>query len=64
MSLSAFGILTGVSVPLFLSAMHASFLLVALWVLRGRVGHLLRAIPLAFFTCTTMICLMGWPRSR
>lgn len=56
----ASGIVTSVPGALFLSAMHVSFLLIALLVVGRRVGLLLRPIPSAFVTCMTTVAVMGW----
>ncbi len=60
MSLWAFGTVTSESGPLFVSGMHASFLLVGLAVGGRRISSLLKPIPVAFVTCMTTVALMGW----
>lgn len=64
LTLLAFGVVTTVSVALFISAVHASFILVGLWVARGRFGQVLRPIPITFFASHTTVCLMAWLGSR
>lgn len=63
MSLWAFGSATSDSGPLFVSAMHASFLVVGLVVVGRGISGLLRRprpIPVGFVTCMTTVVLMGW----
>lgn len=62
MALWAFGTGTGRSGPLFVSAMHASFLVVGLVVMGRGISGLLRRpkpIPIGFVTCMTTVVLMG-----
>jgi hypothetical protein len=61
MFLWAFGTMTSESGPLFVSAMHASFLVIGLTVVGRRLSGLLRRpIPVAFVTGMTTVGLMGW----
>jgi hypothetical protein len=61
MSLWAFGTVTSGSGPMFVSAMHASFLVIGLAVVGRRIsGLLMRPIPVAFVTGMTTVGLMGW----
>ena len=65
MSLLAFGIVTNTSVSVFLSAMHASILVLGLFVAGPRVSALWkRPIPLGFVACMTTVVVMGWLGSR
>jgi hypothetical protein len=61
MSLWAFGTVMGDSGPLFVSVMHASFLVVGLSVAGPRInGIWRRPIPVGFVTSMTTVVLMGW----
>ena len=63
MALWAFGTVTSDSGPLFVSAMHAGFLVVGLTVMGRRLTGLLRRprlIPVGFVTAMTTVVLMGW----
>ena len=65
MALAAFGAVTSTSGPLFASAMHASFAVVALAVSWRRLGHMLRRpISLTFAAVMTAVSLMGWLGTR
>lgn len=59
--LLAMGVLQRGSLPLVISAMHASFVVVALTVLGGRVlPAFRRPIPITFGVCMTTVCLASW----
>jgi hypothetical protein len=61
MSLWAFGTVMGDSGPLFVSVMHASFLVVGLAVAGPRIkGIWRRLIPVGFATSMITVVLMGW----
>lgn len=61
MSVWAFGTVTSESGPLFVSAMHTSFLVVGLAVVSPRIsGVLWRPIPVAFVALMATVGLMGW----
>jgi hypothetical protein len=63
MALLASGTVTSRPAALFLSAMHASFLVVGLAVTGRRIGRWIRRprlIPLGFVTVMTTVTLMGW----
>jgi hypothetical protein len=64
MILLASGAVTSRPAALFLSGMHASFLLVGVAVGGGRISTSLKPIPIAFFTCMTTVILMGWLGGR
>lgn len=58
MFLLAFGLVTSRSTPLFVAAMHVSFLLVGLVVNAPRMrGLVLRPIPVGFITIMTTVAL-------
>jgi hypothetical protein len=60
----ALGAVNSVALPLFLSGMHAAFILVGLLAVRGKRVPLSRPIPLTFFACMGTVSLMGWLGSR
>lgn len=61
MSLWALGTAPSDSGPLFVSAMHASFLVVGLAVAGPRIsGIWRRLIPVGFATSMTTVVVMGW----
>jgi hypothetical protein len=61
MSLWASGIVPGGSGPLFVSAMHATFLLIGLGVMGPRISGLFRRrIPVTFVALMTTVAVMGW----
>jgi hypothetical protein len=65
MAVWAFGNVMGDSGPVFVSAMHASFLVVGLAVAGSRIrGNWRRLIPVGFVTSMTTVVLMGWLGSR
>jgi hypothetical protein len=67
MSLLAFGAVTSESTALFVSAMHAGFLLIGLAEGNSRIIALIRRprlIPIGFVTSMTTVVLMGWLGSR
>jgi hypothetical protein len=67
MLLLAFGAVTSRPAALFVSAMHASFLIVGLAVMGRGMSALLRRprpIPVGFVTAMTTVALMGWLGSR
>ena len=67
MLLLAFGTVTSRPAALFVSAMHASFLVVGLGVIGRGIGRLLRRprpIPVGFVTAMSTVAVMGWLGSR
>lgn len=65
MALLGFGAVTSRPTALFLSAMHASFLVVGAAVGGRRISRMVRQpIPVGFFTCMATVVLMGWLGSR
>ena len=63
--LMAFEAVTSATTARFLSAMHISFLLVALAVTGSRIGRMWRRpIPVAFVSVMATVALMGWLGSR
>jgi hypothetical protein len=64
MFLLAFGAVTSGSGPLFVAAIHASFLVVGLAVVGPRIRGSLKPIPVAFVTCMTTVTVMGWLGSQ
>lgn len=64
MFLSAFGYIGSMALPLFLSVMHASFILVGLWIFRVRAARLWRPIPLTFLACMSTVALTAWLGAR
>ena len=65
MVLLASGAVTSAPAARFVSAMHVSFLLVALAVSGTRIGRMWkRPIPVAFFFVMATVALMGWLGAR
>ena len=65
MALLAFGAVNSSAAARFLSAMHVSFLLVALAVNAKRIGRMWkRPIPVVFGLVMTTVALMGWLGTR
>ncbi|MBI3537925.1 MAG: hypothetical protein HY070_10240 [Chloroflexi bacterium] len=63
--LLALGLLHGTSLPLSLSAMHATFLIVGVSIVGRRLlSALRRPIPIMFAICMTTVCVAGWLGTR
>lgn len=60
MGLLSLGVAASPSLALFVSAMHASFLVVGLGILWPRLDQLRRPIPAAFVACMSTVCLLAW----
>jgi hypothetical protein len=57
----ALGRLSGQWLPRFIGALHGSFALVALAVVRGRLLEVVRRpVPIAFFSVMTTVAVLGW----